>query len=162
MTTQDTIQAFTRQEARACHDGCGGHNSTHSLYWRDRILYSYGSHYPLAILINDNIAVINGSGYSVTTGKHTSWARWELDKAGYTVYEAPTKAMQSLAYWILYANDDGLESFIRQARDWQANTALQAEDKLGRARAEHMRTHWKREQHYWQHQADTIAQVCRQ
>ena len=43
-------------------------------------LYSYGSHYLLAEFIDENTVMINDSGYSVTTSKHISEAKWALSQ----------------------------------------------------------------------------------
>lgn len=45
-----------------------------SLFFEGNILYSYGYHYPLAI-VNENYILINDIGYSVTTSKHIAIAR---------------------------------------------------------------------------------------
>lgn len=45
-----------------------------SLFFEDNTLYSYGRHYPLAI-IQDSYVLINDMGYSVTTSKHISIAK---------------------------------------------------------------------------------------
>ena len=44
---------------------------TENLFFDDSILYSYGYHYPLCIKLADNKYIINKSGYSMTTSKHT-------------------------------------------------------------------------------------------
>lgn len=52
----------------------------------DGVVYSYGTHYPLAtiLLTNDGqpIGVVNNSGYSVTTAKHIGWAYSALRDRG--------------------------------------------------------------------------------
>lgn len=45
-----------------------------SIYFEGNILYSYGKHYPLAI-IQDSYVLINDTGYSPTTGKHIGIAQ---------------------------------------------------------------------------------------
>lgn len=39
----------------------------------DGVVYSYGSHYPLAVII-DGRGYVNRRGYSATTAKHIGWA----------------------------------------------------------------------------------------
>lgn len=46
-----------------------------SVYISGDVLYSYGSHYPLAVRKDDGTFVINVSGYSVSTSKHIHYAR---------------------------------------------------------------------------------------
>lgn len=49
-----------------------------SIYFEGNILYSYGKHYPLAI-IQDTYVLINDTGYSPTTGKHIRIAQSYLN-----------------------------------------------------------------------------------
>src|SRR5580765_5624245 len=53
----------------------------------DGVVYSYGRHYPLAVIIDDpgssqEIGFVNTSGYSVTTAKHIGWAFSALAELG--------------------------------------------------------------------------------
>lgn len=48
-------------------------------------VYSYGYHYELGRIVTFNgikVALINDSGYSVTTSKHISWARFAASSVG--------------------------------------------------------------------------------
>ncbi len=49
-----------------------GHNASGRVFFRDSKLYSYGSHYPLAIRQTDGTYLLNIDRYSVTTSKHRS------------------------------------------------------------------------------------------
>lgn len=40
-----------------------------------KVLYSYGYHFPLAVFLDDNTVLINGSSYSVTTSKQQNYVR---------------------------------------------------------------------------------------
>lgn len=51
-----------------------GRNSNGSLFFRDKVLFSYGEHFPLARLYNNGWVVVNSRSYSLTTGKHRSLA----------------------------------------------------------------------------------------
>jgi hypothetical protein len=64
MNNTNTVIAFSNGNYRA-------HNSTGSIYASDNILYSYGSHFPMAINMGDYY-LINGDRYSNTTAKHQS------------------------------------------------------------------------------------------
>lgn len=63
-------------------------NGKQSIFWDDsagrRILYSYGYHFPLGILREDGIALLNGDYYSSTTSRHQELAR-RAAKRGFTV-----------------------------------------------------------------------------
>jgi len=51
-------------------------NSKGSIYWHNKnTLYSYGSHFPLAISISCDTYLLNGDSYSPTTNKHQSLTR---------------------------------------------------------------------------------------
>lgn len=51
-----------------------GRNSNGSLFFRDKVLFSYGEHFPLAKLYNHGWVVHNSRSYSNTTSKHRSLA----------------------------------------------------------------------------------------
>ena len=52
-----------------------GKNANGSMFFKDNTIYSYGHHYPMAAVYNKNTeqeyVLINSSGYSKTTAKHT-------------------------------------------------------------------------------------------
>ena len=53
--------------------GESGQSQNGNLYFHDRVLYSYGSHYPVAIIIDreNRVALFNADSSSVTTeAKH--------------------------------------------------------------------------------------------
>tara|TARA_R110002050_G_scaffold192014_1_gene326900 strand:+ start:4646 stop:5695 length:1050 start_codon:yes stop_codon:yes gene_type:complete len=47
-------------------------NQTRTLYFKEKELYSFGSHYKLAQYLKGGAILINNDGYSVTTSKHIS------------------------------------------------------------------------------------------
>jgi hypothetical protein len=69
-----------------------GRNQSRSLYFEKETIYSYiysyGSQYPLAAII-DNTVLINSYSYSVTTGKQKSNVRWALVDKGFIIFEVP-------------------------------------------------------------------------
>jgi hypothetical protein len=65
-----------------------GRNQSMSLYFENKIIYSYGSHYSLAAII-DNKVLINSCSYSVTTGKQKNDVLCELVGKGFTIFEVP-------------------------------------------------------------------------
>jgi len=52
-----------------------GHNSNGSIYYKGDVIYSYGSHFPMAIFMGGRCTVINGDKYSPTTSRHQSTLR---------------------------------------------------------------------------------------
>jgi hypothetical protein len=67
-----------------------------ALYFEGPIAYSYGPHFPIAI-IRGTRAFVNSDGYSPTTARHKSLIRCALDRAGYTLTERDTAQMKELA-----------------------------------------------------------------
>ena len=51
-----------------------GRNNNGQFYFIGRRLYSYGSHFLVGFIMPDGSALMNDSGYSITTGKHKSFA----------------------------------------------------------------------------------------
>lgn len=47
-----------------------GRTTTNNMFFYGKKIYSYGYHYLLAEVINDNSILINNTGYSSSTGKH--------------------------------------------------------------------------------------------
>lgn len=66
-----------------------------NVYSEGAIAYSYGSHYPMAIL-RGNRAFINSTSYSMSTSRQVSRMRCALNSAGYTITERDTDAMRAL------------------------------------------------------------------
>jgi hypothetical protein len=65
-----------------------GRNQSMSLYFENKIIYSYGNHYPLAAII-DKALLINFYNYSVTTTKHKYTLLCQLIDKGFTIFEVP-------------------------------------------------------------------------
>jgi len=65
-----------------------GRNQSMSLYFEKKTIYSYGSHYPLAAII-DNVLLINSYNYSVTTSKQRSYVLYALVGKGFMIFEVP-------------------------------------------------------------------------
>ena len=58
--------------------GCTCLKASH-FYIEDGILWSYGSHFPVAMWVDfPKVVLWNKDGYSVSTGKHQSHARHEI------------------------------------------------------------------------------------
>jgi hypothetical protein len=68
--------------------------STGSLYVSAGILYSYGSHYPLALRYMGEVYVNNTRYSQTTSSKHRSPLLYELAKAGVAYKDASTHDMK--------------------------------------------------------------------
>ncbi len=66
-----------------------------SVYAIGKTIYSYGSHFPMATLLDGKTALFTNQGYSRTTSKHLSLVRWALRDEGYKVIEVKLPVPQS-------------------------------------------------------------------
>jgi len=89
-----------------------GRTGTGHLYFSDSVLYSYGSHFPLAIFLDDKKKgtrlILNNDRYSVTTSKHQHEVRYACNH--YTFINTNTAVMKVLADNVRYgwkANSKG-------------------------------------------------------
>lgn len=84
-------QAFAAQSAPA--------GRASSLYFVGRVAYSYGTHFPLAVILQGEPrrALVNGDKYSPTTSRHQSEIRYALARAGIEYVERDTDTMRELA-----------------------------------------------------------------
>lgn len=53
-----------------------GRNNNGQFYFTGRCLYSYGSHFLVGFIMPDGSALMNDSGYSITTSKHKGFAAY--------------------------------------------------------------------------------------
>jgi hypothetical protein len=72
MKNRDIVQAF----ANGDRSGEGSH-----MFIDGRVLYSYGTHFPLAFRADDGMVYYNGQRYSSSTSKHQSYVRNILNGA---------------------------------------------------------------------------------
>ena len=136
MNTKQVCYNFTRGIKTNCQDGCDGHNSGHNVFYEGDILYSYGYHYPLAIRVSVNKYLVNCSGYSNSTARHTNHF---YDAVSYSdCIQVPTSAMQA------WKNGDFTQFQIEGVAYWNRER-LNATDKITRARLDHTRARWQSE-----------------
>ncbi len=74
-----------------------GRNSNHSFYFESDIIYSYGSHFPIARFVDVNTVLFTTETYSVTTSGHISLVRQALDSNIKVIHVENVKA-GSMAY----------------------------------------------------------------
>ena len=61
-SNRETIETYLKQELT--------HGNSPNVFFEHTRIYSYGYHYILARFLNNNLLIINDSGYSPTTSKH--------------------------------------------------------------------------------------------
>lgn len=64
-----------------------------NLYYDGKVAYSYGSHFPLAVITGEKKVTVNGDKYSSSTSR----LRHALTQEGYVITEADTDTMKALA-----------------------------------------------------------------
>ena len=62
--------------------------SSGNIFYKERIIYSYGHHFALAIRFDD-LVVFNSKGYSSSTGKHQSHTRDAIDTHTHEIFNVP-------------------------------------------------------------------------
>lgn len=67
-----------------------------SLYFDGPVAFSYGEHFPLAVITGPKSATVNKSKYSSSTSRHQSAVRHALKAEGFTITEANTDDMVQL------------------------------------------------------------------
>ena len=68
-----------------------------SMYYDGKVAYSYGEHFPLAVITETRAVTFNTDRYSPTTSRHQSTMRAALRERGYVITEADTATMKALA-----------------------------------------------------------------
>jgi len=135
-----------------------GRSANGNVFFSGDVLYSYGTHFPLAVRYNGKM-LLNADSYSVTTSKHQSYAANALRHFDCTwlpalrvVAELVQRKKRAAAYGKGQAGKEArqvaMQDIAREARSYVKGMAREIEnarDKLSRARAEHMRNHWQRE-----------------
>lgn len=72
-----------------------GHNYSDSMFIEGDTIYSYGHHFPIAVVDRKNkTAEFNEDKYSVTTGKHKSKVRGALLMNGFKLKPSNTAKMR--------------------------------------------------------------------
>lgn len=102
MTNQDVAKNFARGDNK-------GH--TENMYIEGNTIYSYGSHFPIAVRTGKTtevgggeIVLFNSDGYSNTTRRHESHVRSALHNGWYQLIEVPTEILKEY----IYAHNNGV------------------------------------------------------
>ena len=79
----------------------GGRYDSKNIFYKGisgaRVLYSYGLHYPLAVIINGISDIfLNSDKYSQTTSCHYGLVKRQAIKEGYTITEKTTEELQAI------------------------------------------------------------------
>ena len=105
-----------------------GRNSTGNIYFQQNVIYSYGSHFPMAAFTEacdgETIVLMNPDSYSSSTGRHQSNVASAVSH--YTSYSVPNLEPQSQADHMenwkhLRSNLNSCRNRIHKSRDLQAH-----------------------------------------
>jgi hypothetical protein len=96
VSRSEVFRLWARQAQDEASETNGGRT-----YFRDKTCYSYGSHFPIAKLDGKGNCLFTLQGYSNTTAKHISEARYAADNRGLNIiycYDINDRET-SLNYW---------------------------------------------------------------
>ncbi len=60
--------------------------SGYRMYFEGKIIYSYGSHFPIARIVDGNTILFTSREYSSTTSNHKHTVRCAIDRSRYMVF----------------------------------------------------------------------------
>lgn len=105
-------------------------NSNGQLYFEDETLYSYGSHFPIAKHVKTkkgaDAILFTSRGYSITTSKHISWARYAL-----------SRAQLDTVFYVYDPCDLAENNFTRMAAELEGLIEAAAKARTAKTKAEH-------------------------
>ena len=126
---QGVVAAWARQNQYE------GYNARGSLFFRDRTIYSYGGHFPIAKFVanakGERAILLTTRGYSVTTSAHVARVR---EEAGYT----------GLPVFLVHNPAESGKDAAKDLLDY-AKKVSEAIGKAARARSEWRRESWTRD-----------------
>lgn len=135
-----------------------GRSANGNVFFSGDVLYSYGTHFPLAVRYKGKM-LLNADSYSVTTSKHQSYAASALrhfDRIRLPALRVVADLVQRKKRAATYgkgqvgkeARQVAMQDIAREARSYVKGMAREIEnasEKLSRARSERMRNHWQSE-----------------
>lgn len=129
-----------------------GHNSTGSIFIEGETLYSYGSHFPMAVRLAPDVYAWNEDGYRMTTAKH----RGQCYPYGKTIIPMDTETIRAWAYCFMYGWDKHEAGTIKRTLEHLAQRRKDCLTKEAHARTERMQSYWKDEAQKYDHAWHTI------
>ena len=102
-TNKQTIKTYLEQEKT--------HGNSANVFFEYSRIYSYGYHYILGRFLDDNLLIINDTGYSATTSKHIHLLRNTANELNIVNYSVSNVEINSVYSELKY-----LESKLHKAR----------------------------------------------
>lgn len=100
-------QVFTNSELAhiwASQHQTNGRNANDSFYFRGKSIYSYGSHFEIARILNFNTVLFTVNSYSNTTAKHVNCAHYAVNHKQLIYMSDFDSPKDSIKYWIEQIN----------------------------------------------------------
>jgi len=108
-----------------------GRSSNGNFYFRDSVIYSYGSHFPIAKMHN-GIVLFNADSYSPSTQRHQSYARHAVTH----LESVSLPELDSVLHIMAHKSDNALRAYIKRLSE----RIESIRDKMSR-----MRAAWKKQ-----------------
>ena len=102
-TNKETIKTYLQQELT--------HGNSPNVFFEHSRIYSYGYHYILGRFLDNNLLIINDSGYSPTTSKHIHLLRDTANELNIINYSVMSVELNSV-----YAQLKEFETNLHKAR----------------------------------------------
>jgi hypothetical protein len=102
-TNKETIKTYLQQKLT--------HGNSPNVFFEHSRIYSYGYHYLLGRFLNNNLLIINDTGYSATTSKHIHLLRDTANELNITNYSVMSVELNSV-----YTQLKEFESKLHKAR----------------------------------------------
>lgn len=102
-SNKETVKTYLKQEKT--------HGQSANVFFEYSKIYSYGYHYLLGQFLDDDLLIINNTGYSNTTAKHINLLMWTANEMNIKNYNITNVDLISVYNEIKY-----LESKLHKAR----------------------------------------------
>ncbi len=102
-SNKETIKTYLEQQKT--------HGNSANVFFEHSRIYSYGYHYLLGRFLNDNLLIINDTGYSATTSKHIHLLRDTANELNIINYSVSNVEINSVYSELKY-----LETKLHKAR----------------------------------------------
>lgn len=96
-SNKETIKTYLEQEKT--------HGQSSNVFFEYSKIYSYGYHYLLGQFLDDDLLIINNTGYSNTTSKHINLLMWTAHEMNITNFSTSNVDLISVYNEIKYLED---------------------------------------------------------
>ena len=106
---------------------------SNNIFFEGKDIYSYGYHFKMATIINDNIVLLNDTTYSVTTSKHQGMVATCALKNNYKIYKVVSydNHKENINNYIDKINENkGLAKRARKYKEFYNNKTKELELEL--------------------------------